>query len=109
MLENIKVLISEEELNQRIGELAKEIADAFFKFILQDKSKLPATYWEYAALNGFGYEIYDKDAAKHYNSLAKKLNQLEDPKPEELEAILEKEVYPLGPEYSFLADIIDSF
>ena len=95
------------------GGLADEIADAFFEFIMKDRSKVPASYWEYAALNGFGYEIYDIEAAKYYNRLASKLNELDNMESEDtqnlLESLLENEIYPLGAEYGFLGDILDEF
>ena len=95
------------------GGIADEIADAFFEFIMQDRSKIPASYWEYGALNGLGYEIYDKVSAEYYNRLASQLNELDNMESEEtqnlLENLLENEIYPLGAEYGFLGDILDEY
>ena len=95
------------------GGLVDELADAFFEFIIQDRSKIPASYWEYGALNGFGYEIYDKKSAEYYNRLASQLNELDNMESEDtqnlLENLLENEIYPLGAEYGFLGDILNDF
>lgn len=104
ILANKKWVTADDILDEN---LADKIADAFFRFILQDRDKVPASYWEYGALNGFGYEIYDKEAAKHYNKLADKLNQSNEVDPDEMEEYLEKEIYPLGAEYGFLSDIVE--
>ena len=71
-LANGKWITVDDILDEKI---ADEITDAFLKFISEDTLNVPISYLEYAAINGFAPEMWDKKAEMYYNKLASLLNQ----------------------------------